>query len=242
MRDRYLGSRLGLAWAIVSPLMLLSIFTFVFGYVFNSRIPGADTSIRYLIWLIAAYGPWLFISEGLSASTTAFIKHSALIRNISFKRELLVFSEALTGVVPLLVSLAFLLTLMAFEGTAPNIAWLGLIPILISQYVFICGVGLILGSMNVFARDIAFALPNVMTAVLFASPIFYPLTSFPKWVWAVMELNPVYVMLNAYRDPILREVWPSLWSIGYSAAWAGFVLVVGMMFFKRLRPYFDSRL
>lgn len=242
MKDRYLGSRLGLAWAIVGPLLMLSIFTFVFAFVFKSKLPGAETSISYVIWLIAGYGPWLFISEGLSSSTSAFVKHSALIRNISFRRELLVLAEALTGIVPLLVAVVFLAVLLAVDGRTPNIAWIIIPPILLAQYILVCGFGLILGSLNVFARDVMFALPNILTVVLFASPIFYPLSAFPPSVQNVMAYNPIYVILESYRAPILNGAFPSAWTIAYSFASAIGIFICGMIVFLRLRPYFDSRL
>lgn len=242
MKDRYLGSRLGLAWAIVSPLMMLSIFTFVFGYVFKSKLPGAETSLSYVIWLIAGYGPWLFISEGLSSSTSAFAKHAVLIRNISFRRELLVYAEALTGVLPLLVSVAFLLVLLLIDGRSPTISWIVIPLILLAQYILVCGFGLILGSVNVFARDVMFALPNILLVVLFASPIFYPITAFPPTVQHVMAYNPIYVILESYRSPILEGQFPSIWTVGYSFASAISVFLVGIACFIRLRPYFDSRL
>jgi lipopolysaccharide transport system permease protein len=242
MKDRYLGSRLGLAWAIVGPLLMLSIFTFVFAFVFKSKLPGAETSISYVIWLIAGYGPWLFISEGLSSSTSAFVKHAALIRNISFKRELLVFAEALTGIVPLLVAVVFLAGLLIMDGRAPSFAWIIIPPILLAQYILVCGFGLILGSINVFARDVMFALPNILTVVLFASPIFYPLSAFPPGAQRVMQYNPIYVILESYRAPILNGTFPSLWTIAYSFGSALVIFAIGAIFYARLRPYFDSRL
>lgn len=242
MKDRYLGSRLGLAWAIVSPLLMLSIFTFVFGFVFKSKLPGSDTSLSYVIWLIAGYGPWLFTSEGLSSSTGAFVKHSSLIRNISFRQELLVFAEALTGIVPLLVAVVFLAVLLVADGRTPSLSW-SIIPlILLAQYILVCGLGLILGSINVFARDVMFALPNILLVVLFASPIFYPITAFPQSVQHITAYNPIYVILESYRAPILNAEFPSLWTIGYSFASAIGVFLIGIVFFLRLRPYFDSRL
>ena len=141
---------------------MLSIFTFVFGFVFKARLPGAETSITYVIWLIAGYGPWVFIAEGLSLATNAFVKHATLIRNISFRRELLVFAEALSGIVPMLVAVMFLAVLLVIDGRHPNFSWLVIPPILIVQYILICGFGLILGSINVFARDVIFALPNIL--------------------------------------------------------------------------------
>ena len=59
LSDRYLGSALGGAWAILNPLLMFALFTFVFGFVFKARLPGADSTMAYSIWLICGYGPWL---------------------------------------------------------------------------------------------------------------------------------------------------------------------------------------
>ena len=69
LRDRFLGSTLGLVWAIVNPLLMMGIFTFVFAFVFRSRLPGAETSLSFVIWLISGYGPWLAIGDSLATST-----------------------------------------------------------------------------------------------------------------------------------------------------------------------------
>ena len=69
--DRFLGSALGLAWAVLSPLLLMGIFTFVFTFVFPSRLPGREGALPYVIWLLSGYGPWLAISEGLPVSTSS---------------------------------------------------------------------------------------------------------------------------------------------------------------------------
>lgn len=242
MRDRYLGSRLGMVWAILGPLLMMGIFTFVFGFVFKAKLPGADTSLAYVIWLIAGYGPWLFFSEGLSAGTSSFIKHSALIRNISFKRELLVFAEVLTGTIPMLVAIVFLAILLVIDGRTPNVAWLILPFVLFVQYILLCGLGLALGSLNVFVRDVMFALPNLLLMMLFASPIFYPITAFPEPLQTISVFNPIYVISEAYRAPILHGTLPPLWSLAYALVVSFGIFLAGLVVFRRLRPFFDSRI
>ena len=73
LRDKVLGSSLGMIWAVANPLLMLGIFTFVFGFVFKSRLPGAESSLGFVIWLVSGYGPWLAISEGLNACTAAVV-------------------------------------------------------------------------------------------------------------------------------------------------------------------------
>ncbi len=72
-------------------MIMLGIFTFVFGYVFKSKLPGAETSLSYVIWLISGYGPWLAISDGISSGTSAITGNSGLVKNLSFKTELLTY-------------------------------------------------------------------------------------------------------------------------------------------------------
>src|SRR5262245_41206510 len=76
--DRFLGSSLGIAWAILSPLLLMGIFTFVFTFVFPNRLPGREGALPFVIWLISGYGPWLAINEGLSAATSSVVGNAGI--------------------------------------------------------------------------------------------------------------------------------------------------------------------
>ena len=182
LTDRYLGSTLGLAWAVLSPLLLMGIFIFVFAFVFPGRLPGREGALPYIIWLLSGYGPWLAISEGLSVSTASVVSNAGIIKNIAFKSEVLPVVGALTGFLPLLVSLGLILILQLIAGELPSLALLSL-PIAFGlQILFVSGLGLFLAALNVFVRDTALALPNLLTLLLFASPIFYPLTAYPAVV------------------------------------------------------------
>lgn len=242
LRDRFLGSSLGMVWAIASPAMMLSIFTFVFGFVFKSKLPGAETSLSYVIWLISGYGPWLAISEGIISGSTAVVANSAIVKNLSFKTELLPISGALMGVIPLGVSIVFLSVLIVADGRLPSWSWFFLFPAIIIQFIFMIGVVFFLSAMNVFVRDIATALPNILLLILFFSPIFYTLSSFPDILRTVSLFNPFYIMTEMYRQPLLYNQLPPVWSIVYLFLLSVFVFVLGLKTFRRVKPYFDSRL
>lgn len=242
LRDRFLGSGLGVVWAVANPLLMLSIFTFVFGFVFQSRMPGADTSIGFVIWLVSGYGPWLAISEGLSSSTSSLTSNTGLIKNLVFKRELLPVAGTLMGLVPLAASLVYLVGLLAFEQRAPNASWLILPLVTVLVFFFIGGVGLVLAAVNVFVRDTALVLPNVLTLLLFASPIFYPVSAFPEAVQTAVQLNPFYIIAEGYREPVLNGTLPPIWSLIYLAGLALVCFAGGIAFFRRLQPHFDARL
>src|SRR5579863_7672387 len=167
LTDRYLGSTLGLVWAVLSPLMLMGIFTFVFTIVFPSRLPGKEGTLPYVIWLLSGYGPWLAISEGLSVATTSVVSNAGIVKNIAFKSEILPIVGALVGLVPLLVSFVVIFALQIAVGDFPRPALLWLPLSLALQIMFISGLGLYLAALNVFLRDTALVLPNVLTMLLF---------------------------------------------------------------------------
>lgn len=242
LRDRFLGSALGVAWAVANPLLLLGIFTFVFGFVFQSRLPGASTSLTFVLWLISGYAPWLAISEGLVSSSFSVAGNSGIIKNLAFKTELLPIASVLTGLVPLGVGLVFLVCLLAATGGSPAWVWL-IVPLgVMLQFVLLAGLALILSAVTVFVRDVALALPNLLTLVLFASPIFYPIASFPAFLRPVARFNPFYVVTEMYRAPLVEGASPPAVSMIYLAILAGLLFYTGLVFFRRLKSHFDSRL
>lgn len=242
LRDKFLGSWLGRLWAVVNPLLMLGIFTFVFGYVYKAKLPGAETSLAYVIWLISGYGPWLSISEGLVSSTASVISNIGLVKNLAFKTELLPVAGALMGAVPLCVSLMYLGLLLAVSGVTPSWSWFALLLVAILQFILIAGIGLMLAALNVFVRDVALVLPNLLIIVLFATPIFYPLEAFPAILRPVFLANPIYLIAEGYRQPLLHDAWPSIWSLVYLAALSFVLFMAGLWMFRRVKDYFDSRL
>lgn len=240
VRDRYLGSSLGSFWAIANPMFMLGLYTFVFGFVFKVRLPGAETTMGYVIWLIIGYGPWIATVEAIMAATTSVVGAAGVVKNMAFKTELLPISAAFVGIISLMVSLSFLLILLVFEGTMPDwhVVWLPLIVML--QFFFIVSLGLWLSAINVFVRDLSIALPNMLTIVMFVTPIFYPIDSMPPLVQKLSFANPFYLISEAYRGVFLRHVTPSLWGMGYVFLLSLIIFYYGLRAFRRAKGHFNS--
>jgi lipopolysaccharide transport system permease protein len=242
LRDRFLGSSLGSVWAVLNPTLMLLLFCFVFGVVFKSRLPGSTSGLAFIIWLISGYGPWLAMSEALSNSTNAVVSQAGLVKNMAFKTEILPFAASIVALVPLGVSLVILGILLVLDGRTPNAAWIILPVVLVLQLAFIIGIGLVLAASNVFVRDIGQLLPNVLTLALFISPIFYPLAAFPPLIRPIAAWNPLYLIANGYREPIMNGLPPPLLELTVLAGMAAASLIFGLWYFRRLKTYFSGRI
>jgi lipopolysaccharide transport system permease protein len=239
LRDRYLGSHLGSLWAVANPVLMLALFTFVFGYVFKMKLPGVDTTLSYAIWLISGYGPWLATSEALMAASLSVVASAGLVKNMAFKTEVLPITAALTGLLPLGVSLGFLTVLLVVDGNM--LSWHAMfgIAIVVLQFALIISLGFFMSAVTVFVRDFAFALPMV---VLFATPIFYPLASTPPFVQAISLGNPFYIISEGYRRTLVYHHLPDVIGLLYVAALSAVLAVVGLKLFRRYKRYFEARL
>jgi lipopolysaccharide transport system permease protein len=213
LMDRYLGSALGVVWAILNPLLMFALFTFVFGFVFKAKLPGADSTFAYSIWLICGYGPWLANSEALTAASNSIISNSGLVKNMSFKTELLPIASTMLGLVPLTVSIAFILGLQLITGDGWRWSLFWLPCIVIVQFLFLSALGVLFALITTFIRDFGILLPNLLMIVLFSTPIFYPIEVLPSFVQSIMTFNPIYIIANAYRAAILGGEYISLLSL-----------------------------
>lgn len=242
LSDRFMGSQLGLVWAVLSPLMLMAIFTFVFTFVFPGRLPNREGSLPFVIWLLSGYAPWLCISEGIMAATTSIIAAAGVIKNIAFKSELLPVVGALIGLVPLTVGICLILLLKIASGFGVSPAIFFLPISTLYMLAFISGIGLFLSALNVFIRDTALALPNILMLFLFGSPIFYPITAYPAAIQNILSYSPFYVLAELFRDPILNGTLPPIWMLVYMALFNTILIVAGLWWFRRLKSFFDARL
>ncbi|MBI2193193.1 MAG: ABC transporter permease [Planctomycetes bacterium] len=242
LRDRYLGSLLGGVWAVANPILMFGIYTFVFGYVFKARIPGADTTLGFATWLIGSYGAWMATLEGLISATNSVAGSSGLVKNMVFKTETLPIAASLTGLVPLAVSIVFMFILLLVDGNTPTWHVLLSIPCVVVHFLFIIALGFYFSAIHVFMRDFGIVLPNLLLMILFVSPIFYPLESMPKILQGVSGINPFYILCESYRETFIFHRMPNLPGLAYVCAFSGVVGILGLRFFRRLKGNFDAAL
>lgn len=234
IRSRYKQAALGVAWVIIQPLFLMAIFTIVFSKF--ARIPS--DGIPYPIFSYAALIPWMFFASSLNRGTNGVTANSALIKKIYFPREILPFSYIIASFVDLAVSSSIFALLLFYYKVSISLSILWVIPILFIELIFICGLVLICSALNVFFRDIMHAMPLVIQAWMFLTPVAYPLSLVPESIKPLYMLNPMVAIVDSCRQAVLKGH-ISDWSGLLSAAIVSIItFVVGYRIFKKFEMRF----
>jgi lipopolysaccharide transport system permease protein len=240
LRDRYLGSGLGGLWAIANPLILLALYTYIFGFVFKTKLPGAETTLSYVVWLISGYGPWIATSDALMAATVSVTGASGLVKNMAFKTELLPIANTFIGSISLSVTLLFLPILIVASGTALSWHILLLPLIVLVHFSLLIALGIWLSAINVFIRDTTQIMPTLLMIWLFMSPIFYSYESMPLIIQKITFLNPIYIITSSYRDVLNGNRFPSFLGLLYVEFISVIVFYYGLKAFRRVKGNFDG--
>ena len=233
-QSRYRGSLLGSIWAVIQPMAMIFIYTIIFSKVMSARLAGSQDTLAYGIFICAGLLPWTFFSELLSRSMNIFIDQGNLLKKVSFPRStlpvVLLFSTAINFIIILCIFLIFLIA----TGRFPGLSLIGFLPLLIIQQGFALGLGMFLGTLNVFFRDIGHLIGIVLQFWFWLTPIVYPISILPERVRNILQLNPMTQLITSFQQIILQHQWPQ-WETLYLHAIGSFLaLLLGFWIFRRL--------
>lgn len=242
LRDRYTGSLLGVYWTVINPLIQLAVYTFVFAFILKSKIPGAESTFHFVLWLFGGLVPWLAVTESLSLAANSVVSSSGLLKNMVFKSECLPIVGVLMGLIPFLVGLLVIGILLVMDGNLPggSITFLPLLVLL--QLLLLTGLGFFLSAASVFVRDITSFLGSVLMIFFFATPIFYSIEMMPAWARHITFFNPFYQLVDAYRHILIDHGALNLAGLLYLVLLAVVLNIFGLRFFRFAKDYFESAL
>ncbi len=236
LRTRFVRSRLGLLWWILHPLAQATIFALVLGEVLSARIGGVDSKVAFPIYLMAGMAAWGLFSEIVNRCLSIFIEYAGPMKKIAFPRiclPLIIWGSALVNHLILLV---VLVAVFSSLGHAPGAAWL-VLPLgigLLSMFAF--GLGVLLGILNVFSRDVAQVMTVVMQVWFWLTPIVYMPSVLPAWFQAYIEWNPLVPLIRLYQDALLFNRWPNLQDLVGSFLMASTLVIASVVVFRRASP------
>ena len=238
LMSRYKGSTLGIVWALLTPVVMIAIFTFIFAGIFGARFGESSSPWDYAIHLFCGLLPWTMFQESVLLSSTTIVSHANLVKRVVFPLETLPIAQTLSSLGNQLFGTTALLIaiLIIRQQLSSSIVWLPVL--LIPQLVFTLGAAWLIASLGVFLRDIAQGISLVMMAWMFLTPIIYPESMVPAHYRPFIDLNPFTPLVRNYRRILIEGLAPDWSGLAYFSIFALFSFVFGYWWFARTRKNF----
>jgi ABC-type polysaccharide/polyol phosphate export permease len=248
LRTKYRKSVLGWSWSMLNPLATVAIYSFVFGHLFQAAAPvGVNSGIKvFALYLLCGLLPWNFFMLVTNTGMNSMLVNAALVKKVSFPREVLVFSNSLHGIVQFGIEMGLLTVALLIAGSI-FLPWL---PVVVLQMfllaLFATGLALGLAAANVYFRDLGY-LWQIFTQVwFFATPIVYTPEIIdgrvPNWVEMLMRLNPMAVFVQGFRRSMYDGMFPGWDNLGACALVGIIAMVLGWSLFTKLSRRFAEEL
>lgn len=235
---RYRGSVLGIIWALLTPLVMIAIFTFIFAGIFGARFGATGSPWDYALYLFCGLLPWTMFQDTVQQSATTIVAHANLVKRVVFPLETLPLAQALSalgsqffGTVPLLVA-----NLIMRQELHASLLWLPLL--VVPQLLLTLGAAWLIASLGVFLRDIAQGITLFLTAWMFLTPIIYPESIVPQSYRLLININPFTSLVRSYRRIFLEGAPPDWPGLAYFTACALVSFFLGYWWFARTRKNF----
>lgn len=231
---RYKQSTIGVLWAIIQPLSMMLLFTFVFTIIMPSRI----SEHPYPVFFYVALLPWTFFSSSINYAVPSLVNHYQLVTKIYFPREVLPLAGIAVAFVDFVIGFAFFLVLLLVFQTPVNVSFLWAVPLTFLMLLFTTAVSLLLAALNVYYRDVKVAISFLVQLWFFATPVFYSIDHLPMHYKILLSLNPLtFIVENMRRSMIAgREV--VLWQFGVMFLLILILSALAYKFFKTTEKRF----
>jgi lipopolysaccharide transport system permease protein len=196
IKVRYKQTVLGVAWAILQPVVSMVVFTLFFGRLAHMPSDG----IPYPIFAYAGLLPWTFVSTAVSGAGDSLVGSAALVTKVYFPRLVIPFAAVCAAMVDFGIAALVLFAMMAWYRIAPHLQMLMLAPLALAAALLAAAVGMWMAALNVKYRDVRYALPFLIQVWMFATPIIYPASIVPeRWRW-ILAFNPLAGVIEGFRS------------------------------------------
>lgn len=231
VKVRYKQSVLGILWALLQPLSMMLIFTFIFSVIARMSPEGAPS---YAIFVYAALLPWNYFSSAVGNATNSLVSHSQFVTKVYFPREILPVTYVVAALFDFVIAATLLVALMVYYQVRPTANALYAIPIIVILSAFGLAMSFLFSATQVRIRDVGVAVPLLLQLWMFATPIIYPLSAVPVRLRPIYELNPMVGVIENFREVILRGGPPDFRSLLISAVVSVVLLFGSYIYFKHV--------
>jgi lipopolysaccharide transport system permease protein len=238
LSGRYKGSALGITWAVLTPVVMIAIFTFIFAGIFGLRFGTNDSHWDYALYLFCGLLPWTMFQESAQQSAITIVAHANLVKRVVFPLEALPAAQVFAALGNQLFATVALLiaTIVVRRHLELTALWLPVL--LIPQLLFALGVAWLVASLGVFLRDITQGITLLLMAWMYLTPIIYPEAIVPPRFRGFINFNPFTSLVRSYRLIFLDGGAPDWRGLAYFTAFALLIFIFGYWWFARTRKSF----
>lgn len=236
-KTKYAGSFFGIVWAFVQPVITIVLYWFVFQIGFRSTDVGA---CPFVLWLMCGLVPWFFYSDAIINATNSLIEYSYLVKKVVFRISVLPIVKTISALFVHLFFVVFVIVVFSAYKYLPSLYTLQVIYYTFAMFVLVLGISYASCAIIIFFKDLGQIINILMQIGMWLTPIMWHYTMLDEHTFKFFKLNPVYYIVEGYRDSLIDKVW--FWErINYSLYfWVVTIIVfgIGAIIFKRLKNHF----
>jgi len=239
-KEQFLGSYLGIFWAVLRPSLFMLIVWFIFTVGFKRHVADGDTP--FVLYLMCGYIPWFFFSDAVIGGMNSIVSNKFLIKKVDFRVSILPIVKILSMLYLHFILILILVVVFLLYGYTPSIYWLQLPFYTVMMLILILGISWLVSSLRVFSKDIPQIIGVILQLGFWVTPIFWSIDKVPEKYMYVLKLNPMIYIIEGYRNSLINEKW--FWETykytPYFLIETIFFLVLGAVVFRKLRPHFGD--
>ncbi|HEN3568492.1 TPA: ABC transporter permease [Yersinia enterocolitica] len=209
-QSRYQMSMLGISWLVLQPLSMIIVYTVIFSQLMQARLPQTSGSFSYSIYLCSGILTWGLFAEIISRSQNVFIDNANLLKKLNFPRICLPIIISISSLLNFIIIFTIFILFLILSGNFPGVVILAMVPLLILQIVFSIGLGMTVGVINVFFRDVGQFISILLQFWFWFTPIVYMVGTLPEWAQKLIRWNPMAGLINSYQNIFVHGQWPQV--------------------------------
>ncbi|MFT4247509.1 MAG: ABC transporter permease [Pseudomonas sp.] len=233
LRLRFIRSKLGGLWMIIHPLAQVLIFALILSEVLSAKLPGIDNKYAYSLYLMAGTLGWSLFAETINKCMGLFVDNANMLKKMAFPRVCLPVIAAGTMLVNNLLLLVAIFGVFAVLGHMPGAQAVWLLPLILLTLLMSLSLGMVLGVLNVFMRDIAQVVPVILQALFWMTPVVYMISILPAHYQRWFSLNPLYPLIASYQNVLVFDRPPLFHELAWLLAGSVVLLGVALVMFRR---------
>jgi lipopolysaccharide transport system permease protein len=232
-QTKYRNTMFGAIWNVLQPLAMIIVYTVIFSGIMQAKLPGLNSTFGFGIYLCAGILTWGLFAEITTRAQTVFLDNSNLLKKISFPRLCLPTTVVANGLLNFTIVFSLFSAFLLISGNWPGLAYVSLIPILALLVLFALGLGIVLGVLNVFFRDVGQFFGIFITFWFWLTPIVYPASILPESIQPFMAWNPMASIMAAVQGVLVRGDWPHWQSLIYPLVFGLVLCLLGLRLFRK---------